>query len=45
MKRGNEHETMPYFLTDQYREILRASLAQKEALLAAQEENASKKKG
>ena len=30
MARGKEHETMPYFLTDQYRQVLKAAQKQDE---------------
>ena len=40
MKRGKEHDTMPYFLTDQFRMILEASKAAEEEEKTLAEENA-----
>ncbi len=30
MKRGKEHETMPYFLTDQFKQVLQVAQKQDE---------------
>ena len=44
MRRGKEHDTMPYFLTDHFREILEASQKQKSDMKKAQEGAAAGKK-
>lgn len=43
-RKGREHETMPYFLTDQYRAILSASQEQAQAAKSLEDAKANQQK-
>lgn len=45
MARGKEHETMPYFLTDQYRQVLKAAQKQDEEDKKDEDENSANAAG